>query len=409
MQQVRLTTGSDHPLDKMSISMSILKLILNCARSGRSARQREEHFCMEPLIMSAIWRAAVEQLDEGNDFVIATILSVQGSSPRHVGTRFIVRRDGVIVGTIGGGLFEAGVRRYAESVLEQGETRRVLFSFRGANASSTEMVCGGDADVLIEFVSGADDLTGQMFRRLLELTRNRRTALFLTNLSVPPGGNGPVEHLLVDDEGNRLGGFAGCDEVLRSLPNPRALKPAQTVKAAGSDNEVLVESLKPMGIVYIFGAGHVGECVAHLAAFTDFRVVVMDDRSDFARPERLPDADSVVVTEAFRDLFTGREVDEDAYVVIVTRGHAHDKTVLAQALCTKAGYIGMIGSRRKTRVIFDALLQEGFTEEDLRRVNAPIGLPIGGETPQEIAVSIVAEMIQIRNRKERKQSSVCMG
>ena len=147
-----------------------------------------------------------------------------------------------------------------------------------------------------------------------------------------------------------------------------------------------------------------GECVAHMAAYVDFRVVILDDRAEFASVERIPDADNIVVVESFDRGVHELGIDEDGYVVIVTRGHAHDKTVLAEALKTEAGYIGMIGSRRKTGLIYKALLEEGFNREDLERVHAPIGLPIGGETPQEIAVSIIAEMIQIRNRKDRLKS-----
>ena len=105
--------------------------------------------------------------------------------------------------------------------------------------------------------------------------------------------------------------------------------------------------------------------------------------------------------ESFEDPFAGLPVDRDSYVIIVTRGHSHDRTVLGKALRTDAGYIGMIGSKRKNHLIFQGLLLEGFTHEDLQRVHAPIGIPIGGETPEEIAVSIVAEMIQVRDRYEQ--------
>ena len=151
------------------------------------------------------------------------------------------------------------------------------------------------------------------------------------------------------------------------------------------------------GTVFLFGAGHVSQQVADLAARVNFRTVVLDDREEFANPQRFPKADQIVVPSSFEQAFAGLEIDSDSYVVIVTRGHLHDKTVLERALRTKAGYIGMIGSRRKRDMLYQALLSEGFTREDIDRVCCPIGLNIGGDTPEEIAVSIVAQLIKVRS------------
>jgi len=350
--------------------------------------------------MLAVWRAALEQFEKRKDFVLATILSVQGSSPRHGGTRFLVRQDGAIVGTIGGGLFEAQVQEFAATVMQQGQSQRLFFSFKGADAQSTEMICGGNAEVLVEFVESRDKDREEIFRRLLSITLERRFGLLFTRLAIPLGGHGKVKHLLVEDHATRVGGFPGDEAVIRAMPEPRLLRPFQFLEVAGLEHPVFLEWFRPTGTVYIFGAGHVGACVAHLAAYVDFKVVVLDDRSDFASGERVPDADQVIAVDSFDGALADLAMDEDSYVVIVTRGHAHDKTVLAQTLRTKAGYIGMIGSRRKIKFVYDALVKEGFSRDDLLRVHAPIGLAIGGETPQEIGLAIVGEMIQIRHRKE---------
>lgn len=356
--------------------------------------------------MLSIWRAAVEQFSKGENFALAAILSVRGSSPRHVGTRFLVRHDGSIVGTIGGGLFEASVQRFAASALQSGTSHRAFFSFTGIDAQSTDMICGGEADVLVEFVDSGDRVKEEIFSRLEVISRDKAAGYLLTSIAMPVGGadSAPVQHLLIDDSGRRMGGFPGDDAAVRAMPQSRLLRPAQLLEVTGLDSPVFLEWLHPTGTAYIFGAGHVGVCVAHLAAYVDFKVVAVDDRAEFANPERLPSADQVVVLDSFDKALATLPIDEDSYLVIVTRGHAHDKTVLAQALKTKAGYIGMIGSRRKTNLIYQALLTEGFTREDLQRVRAPIGLAIGGETPEEIGVSIIGEMIQIRNRKERLQN-----
>jgi xanthine dehydrogenase accessory factor len=353
--------------------------------------------------MSAIWQAAVEELENGRNFVLATMIDVKGSSPRHVGTRFLIRQDGIIIGTIGGGLLEANVQKFAADALENGTSHRISFSFQGQDAESTDMICGGEAEVLVEFVDAGDKVKVEIFRRLLKIVKERKSGLFFSHASMAQGEQGDVNHLIVNDQGADVGGFSN-DHLARSMvPQSRLLKPAQLIQMPESDEIVFLEWLHPIGTVFVFGAGHVGECVAHLAAYVDFKVVAIDDRSDFANQERFPDADDIIVLDSFNDAMSRSQVDSDSYLVIVTRGHAHDKKVLKQALETDAVYIGMIGSRRKNRIIFESLLQEGVDRKALERVHAPIGLPIGGETPQEIGVSIVAEMIQVRNRKGELQ------
>jgi xanthine dehydrogenase accessory factor len=371
-------------------------------RDTKDFSDQEKHKLFESSIMQQIWSAAVEQFEKGHDFVLATIVAVRGSSPRHVGTRFLVKRDGGIVGTIGGGLFEARVQQFAAAALESRASHRAFFSFTGPDAQSTDMICGGDADVMVEFVDCKDEIFARICRALLEISRHRASGYLFTELALSVGGRSaePMKHLLVDSRGLRIGGFEKDEIAVRSMPEQRLLEPAQMLRPEGLDHPVFLEWAHPTGTAYIFGAGHVGVCVAHLASYVDFKVVLVDDRPEFASPAKAPDADQVHVIE-FDRAFSDLPIDDDSYVIIVTRGHAHDKTVLAQALRTDAGYIGMIGSRRKTKLIFQALLMESFTREDLQRVHSPIGLPIGGETPQEIGVSIVAEMIQVRNSKDR--------
>ncbi len=353
--------------------------------------------------MMPIWKAAVEQFRNAHDFVLATILEVRGSSPRHVGTRFLIRHDGSIVGTIGGGLFEAEVRQFATAALRSRTSHHALFSFTGKDHLSSQMICGGEVEVLVEFVDANDVLKQQVFDRLVAMTSQRINGFHYTQVSIPLNGqaSSSVSHLLVDNQGARVGNFPDAEAVMKATPETRLLKPAQLLTVPGVEGRVFVEWLHPTGTTFIFGAGHVGTCVAHLAAYANFRVVVVDDRAEFASADRLPDADQVEVVDSFQNVFSRLGLDEDSYVVIVTRGHAHDRAVLGQALKTKARYIGMIGSRRKIGLTYQALLSEGFSREDIERVHAPIGLPIGGETPEEIGVSIIAEMIQVRNRKDR--------
>lgn len=169
--------------------------------------------------------------------------------------------------------------------------------------------------------------------------------------------------------------------------------------------ELFIEPVIMRSPLYIFGGGHVSKEITPLANRVGFNVVVIEDRPEFADPLNFPDAVQVRLLD-FKDVMRGLPVDESSYLIIVTRGHIHDMTVLEQALKTNAKYIGMIGSRRKTGIIYEKLLEKGFTREDLDRVYSPIGIDIGAETPAEIAVSIVAELVMVRSGK--KSNAVSM-
>ncbi len=159
--------------------------------------------------------------------------------------------------------------------------------------------------------------------------------------------------------------------------------------------DVLLEPILSEPTVYLFGAGHVSQQIAPLAKKVLFKVVVIDDREMFANRERFPDSDEILVSE-FEGCFDRLPIDESSYIVIVTRGHLYDGSVLEQAVKTNARYIGMIGSRKKIHILYQQLMKKGISKETLNRVYAPIGLEIHSETPEEIAVSIVAQLIQVR-------------
>ena len=344
--------------------------------------------------MSEIWKTAVAHLDEGRFLALATIVAARGSCPRNVGTRLLVDEFGKTVGTVGGGSFEARVKELALSALETKTSYRAVFSF-----CAGDMVCGGEGEVLVEYVDPNDLVYHNIIRRLAYITQTKGSAYLVTEVPMPVGGSTSdrLNHSLMNRTGTLMGGFPGCHDLVESMREAHALKAAQLTGLDGWESPVLLEWIKPAGTVYMFGAGHVGIWVARLASYLDFRVIVLDDRSEFASPEKVPEADEVIPLSSYEGALSDLPIDEDSYVVIVTRGHAQDKAILEQALRTPARYIGMMGSRRKSAVVFRELLREGFSEESLQRVHSPIGLHIGGETPEEIAVSIIAEMIEMRS------------
>ncbi|MDO4859855.1 MAG: XdhC/CoxI family protein [Bacillota bacterium] len=161
--------------------------------------------------------------------------------------------------------------------------------------------------------------------------------------------------------------------------------------------EKFVEEYDKPTTAYIYGAGHVALALEPILRFVDFKTVVIDDRAEYANRERFPDAEDVIVLDSFEDSFKDIETDENSYIVIVTRGHMGDYDVLKQAIKKKRAYLGMIGSRKKNETLYQMLRDEyGVTDEEIYNVHAPIGLEIHSETPEEIAISIVGEMINAR-------------
>ena len=202
-----------------------------------------------------------------------------------------------------------------------------------------------------------------------------------------------------------LGAAAAPIESLAALGRslgPGATRVVTTAAVAGEDEatgpRVLLESLAPQATVYIFGAGHLSMELAPIAKRVHFRVVVIDDRAFFADPERFPEADEVLALP-FETAFEGLDIDENSFIVIVTRGHLHDGVVLERAVSTPAAYVGMIGSRAKISAVYRDLESKGVAREQLDAVRAPIGLHIKARLPEEIAVSILAELILVRNER----------
>jgi xanthine dehydrogenase accessory factor len=334
-------------------------------------------------------------LEEGEDVVLATIISHAGSTPRSVGTKMVVRRNGTIVGTIGGGLVEAGTLKLAREVFETTRAQVKTTELMGATAATTDqMICGGRLVILLEYLS-AHPQTIREIQDLIAVLQKGRKGYLMKSLEIGPESERAESFLIQDGEivfGRSLLSEAWLRDFAEKADEIR------TPFIMEAENKLFfIEPTFVPGTVFLFGAGHVSQQVAEVAALVKFRTVVLDDREEFANQQRFPKADQIIVLPSFDQAFAGLEIDSDSYVVIVTRGHLHDKTVLERALRTKAGYIGMIGSRRKRDILYQTLLSEGFTQKDIDRVYCPIGLNIGGDTPEEIAVSIVAELIKVRS------------
>jgi len=332
-------------------------------------------------------------LENKEDVVMVTITDHGGSSPRKAGSKMLVRRNGAIAGTIGGGIFEAQAIQIAREVFQSGQATIKGFRFSGKDVAGTDMICGGRAEIFVDLLRSCCPKNAQVCRAISGLTRHDQGACLVTRLA---GGleqeEGTNMALLTRDK--KSVGMTLAEEVMEAafgLSHGRF--PRQIKMDTGT---FLCEPMHNSGTVYIFGAGHVSQKLAHLCTFVDFQTVIIDDREQFANSERFPEARQIIVADTMDNCMETLPVSSDSYLVIVTRGHVYDAAVLAQALRTDAGYIGMIGSKRKRDTIYQHLLRQGISEEDLARVHSPIGIAIASETPEEIAVSIIAELIDVR-------------
>ena len=343
--------------------------------------------------MESIYRSIIEEMEAGRGSVLATVVMRKGSAPRGLGTKMLVKSDGSLVGTVGGGLLEGRAVAQAGEMIRQGEARAMIMDFdlMDKEAEACGMICGGYVNLYLEVMApGDEDLLG-LIRRLEEITRKGRNALAAMKTGEERGW---ARRYLVSQAGQEVwpkDDWPGELEVLaEKFQQGRIIRP-------GWLDDYFIDPVLAGPTVYLFGGGHVSGHIAPLAALVDFRVKVIDDREEFASALRFPQADETIC-RSFKGAVESLGIGESGYIVIVTRGHAWDGVVLADALKTPAAYIGMIGSRHKRQAIYAKLLSEGFSEKDIERVHSPIGLPIGGETPEEIAVAIVAELIQARSQ-----------
>ena len=336
-------------------------------------------------------RTGLALLERGEDFAWVTVLGTLGSSPRHSGATMLVRADGSITGTIGGGPLEGSIIGRAREALQTGRSFTQRFE-----SAALGMACGGGGIVLIESVDHGRGTALELFRALAGLLDHGRRGWLVTAVTEEDDGGASVRRCLVRTDGSVTGDPVCEPETLRALAETGG---TYDRIVAGDPARTHVQAIGASGSAYVFGAGHCGEKLVPVLSSLGFFTVVVDDRPEFASEERFPAADRIIVPGSFDGVVATLPMDEDSYVVIVTRSHSHDKVVLAQVLRTPAHYVGMIGSKEKVAQTFRALAEEGFSADDLGRVHAPIGLSIGAETPEEIAISIAAQLIQARTSK----------
>ncbi len=356
-----------------------------------------------------VFREMARLKEEGQSGALATVVARKGSAPMSGDAKMLVREDGSTEGTVGGGCLEAEVWETAMSVLETGAPEKLRFDLTQQEAEDSGHICGGVVEILVEpFQAFQEELLEEINRIRTEGgSAALATIVQPGDIDVPDTKN---RKMLFRRDGSAVGEipdystevWAESTRIIRNgSPTLMQFTNAGEKRSKLTDTtEIFVEPISGQPLVYIFGGGHVSFCVAQAAYLAGFRVSVVEDRPSFANKERFPMAESFYVGE-FPEIFEKIPVDESDYMAIITRGHANDEVVLEWAMKTDVRYIGMIGSKSKVLLTYRHLQDKGYDRGELiERVHAPIGLDIGADTPGEIGVAIVAELIRHRRKGE---------
>ena len=349
--------------------------------------------------MKEVFEEATNQLNEKHPLVIATVVRTKGSTPQKPGAKLLVRNDGSGVGTLGGGCVEGDIWYAAKQLMKnRGSAETIGYELNEEIAAQDGLVCGGTMFFLVD-----------------PIYEKGQESLFLDEINSAYLGGEPVAlaslvktapdidaklagKLLIRSDGS-VEGTLGADNL-----NSEAIKYGIELMAYGNSKyvrsetgaEYFVEGYTTPPQIILCGGGHVSRAIYTFAVNLGFNLTVIDDREEFANKTRFPLA-NVVVAESSAEGFRSIEINKNTFIVIATRGHRYDHASLEAALNTSASYIGLLGSKRKTILIYEELLSKGVSIDRIKDVRAPIGLDINARTPEEIAISIMAEILMIRN------------
>ena len=342
-------------------------------------------------------------LNEGETLAVTTIVSTLGSTPREVGAKMIVTASGEILGTIGGGCGEAEAQRQAVEAIRALQPKMVKVELLDDIESNSPAVCGGVLDAFIDPWHKGSDIAMQLAEELDNISKTGNAAVLVSVLATTGINDaGPGDKCLVRD-GEVYCGNIRNPELLAAVLQEAAVRQERedclrmTLELSnGCKADVFFEVMTAVRKVIIVGAGHLAIPLAQYTKILGFHTTVMDDRVVYANRERFPDVDEVL-TGDMAETLSSLEITPQTYIVLITRGHQFDEPCLRAVIHSPAKYIGMIGSRRRVKACFIRFREEdGIPGELLDRIYTPIGLDIQAESPEEIALSIAAELVKVR-------------
>ncbi|MBW8333319.1 MAG: XdhC/CoxI family protein [Prolixibacteraceae bacterium] len=349
-----------------------------------------------------IYPELVALLRQQTECILATVISTQGSTPQKSGSSALIGTGGLLAGTVGGGVTELKVIQQSQFLLKTKKSGLFSYELHGEIFKGSESICGGNMTILLD---ATPDLHLPVFYQLKNSLDRRQKGVLLTLTDATDLSNVKiVRQWIVEEELN-------FDQKMQDNIRPVISEMfrnnhSEAIQAIPFDENrtlakgfSLMERIHPKPSLIIAGAGHIGHSLAHLGKFLGFDVTVWDDRPEYANQNLFPDAD-VVLSGTVDESIGQLPIRDDSYLVIVTRGHKSDAGVLRKFIGSNAAYIGMIGSKAKVAQMKALFLENTWaTPEQWSRIYTPVGLDIGAQTVEEIAISIAAQLVKVKNQK----------
>ena len=326
--------------------------------------------------MDRIFPKLLYQMEKKLDTMLVTIIANQGSAPRGAGSQMLVGSEGRIIGTIGGGAVEGAADAMARQLLQEKRSCCHLFPLHIGVKDNIGMVCGGDVQVLFQYISGSDEQWQALAAKTLQMITDRQSGW----LALHTSGDAPT---LLSSDGTVILGHP-----VSGRTTPEGWKPIRS-------KDVFCLSLPIGQRAIIFGGGHCAQALAPLLHTVGFRVTVFEERAEYGCRENFPTAERIIIGDYTR-IEDHLQLTADDYIVVMTNGHSYDLEVQDQVLRGDFAYVGVIGSRKKTAAVNQKLRERGICEDAIARVHTPIGMSIKAVTPEEIAVSVAGELIYTR-------------
>lgn len=359
---------------------------------------------MEAQKSKLIYSDLLEILRQKKTCVLATVTATQGSTPQKPGSSAIFGDQKLLAGTVGGGATELAIGELAKKIIHSKKSGYYRFDLDRDISEADAAICGGGMSILIDARPEKDIA---VFEALTQSLSERIPGILLTICSCSePEVSDLTRHWLTTENKDLISGKIPpvvFETAINMLEN-QIRDDFKEIKFQVENKERLafLELIVPLPQLIIAGAGHVGKALSHLGKLLNFEVIVWDDRREFANTTNLPDADQIL-TGPFENSLMKFQPEKDTFIVIVTRGHKNDADVLKNFVGSNAVYIGMIGSRKKIVQMRESFINNAWaTEEQWNRIHSPIGLEIGSKTVEEIAVSIAAQLVHVRNKNSKK-------
>ncbi len=345
-----------------------------------------------------VFKALQEEVSAGRDTVLSTVVNTWGSTPQKPGARLLVRKDGTGIGTLGGGCVEGDIWFTSLEILKRGgQSQWQDYTLNEDLAAQDGLVCGGTMRFLIQPIENNSYFT-KFTDEVIKAAKGGKPVAIATIVKANNNIDTVGKSMLIRENSETVGTLFDSERdqvIIKKALNLMAMGKQEYIVDRGTKSEVYIEAWTTPPTLILTGGGHVSKAISLIANSVGMRVFVFDDRKEFSNPQRFPNAQGTF-TGSYTEPFSNMHINANSFIVIATRGHKYDADATNAALDTNASYVGLLGSRRKSVLVFEELLKRGRPFEDVSRVRSPIGLDIGARTPEEIAISVIAEILKHR-------------